>query len=73
MERPEIVTDDHLEWLDDLREEGSINMFGARPGLAGAFGLDKNESSEILRYWMEWDHRRNQPRFLRPVPSGLEK
>lgn len=31
MERPEGLTDDHLEYLDELRESGVTNMFGARP------------------------------------------
>jgi len=52
-QRPENVTDDHLEWLDDLRESGDTNMFGAGPYLAGAFGIDKKEARGIVGYWME--------------------
>ena len=51
--RPEIVTDRHLEYLDNLRKRGSINMFGAAVYLAGAFGLTKPECKEILLYWMD--------------------
>lgn len=40
-------------FLDQLRESGSINMFGAAPYLAEAFGLSKNEAREVLRQWME--------------------
>ena len=51
--RPDIVTDEHLEFLDDLREMGTINMFGARPNLIAEFGLPKKDAAEILTYWME--------------------
>lgn len=40
-------------FLDRLRESGSINMFGAAPYLAEAFGLSKREAREVLRQWME--------------------
>ena len=43
----------YKEFLDELRESGSVNMFGARPILAQRFGLDKNESGKILTQWME--------------------
>jgi hypothetical protein len=52
MERPEIVADEHLRFLDDLRASGAINMFGARPYIADTFGLDLSASQEILNYWM---------------------
>lgn len=29
MEKPEIVTEEHLEYLDDLRASGVTNMFAA--------------------------------------------
>mgnify|MGYP001611742202 CR=1 FL=1 len=51
--RPKIVADEHLEYLDELRESGETNMFGARPYLQNEFGLDKDEAKQILRYWME--------------------
>ena len=53
MDRPSIVTDEHLEYLDELRDSGDTNMFGARPYLAVEFGLSKNEAREILSYWMK--------------------
>ena len=52
MSRPENVTDDHLDYLDDLRESGVINMFGAGEYLEEEFSLDKEEAKEILLYWM---------------------
>lgn len=54
MARPNYVTDEHLEYLDELRESGITNMFGARPYLQRAFDmLDKKLAGKILTYWME--------------------
>lgn len=52
-ERPPLVTDEHLEYLDDLRDSGTVNMFGARPYLQEAFELDRGMASKILSYWTE--------------------
>lgn len=52
MDRPEIVTDDHLEYLDDLMESGKTNMFGAGVYLRGAFDVSKEDSLMILSYWI---------------------
>ena len=38
-------------FLDDLREGGSINMFGAPKVLQEAFGLSKAESFEVFTAW----------------------
>lgn len=46
------MTQEHKEFLDDLRESGETNMFGARPYLMAEFSLDKNEAKEILMQWM---------------------
>jgi len=52
MSRPENVTDDHLDYLDNLRESGVTNMFGAGEYLEEEFNLDRKEAKEILLYWM---------------------
>lgn len=52
MEKPEIVRDEHLEFLDRLRDSARTNMFGAGPYLVYAFGVSKKEAREILSYWM---------------------
>lgn len=53
MDRPTFVTDDHLEFLDDLRESGETNMYGARPYLMKEFSeFSKQEAAEVLKYWM---------------------
>lgn len=52
--RPEFVKDEHLEYLDELRESGDTNMFGARPYLMAEYlELTPKEASDILAYWMK--------------------
>lgn len=52
MEKPDFVTEDHLDFLDDLRESGETNMFGARPYLLEEFPeLSKQEAAEVMKYW----------------------
>lgn len=53
MERPSIATDEYLEYLDELRESGETNMFGAGIYLSKEFGLTQTESHEVLSYWMK--------------------
>lgn len=53
IERPSVVEDEHLAYLDKLRESGESNMYGARPYLQREFGLDKTTATAILTYWME--------------------
>jgi len=61
--RPEIVTDAMLVYLDDLRESGETNMYGAGPYLQAEFGLGREESHEALGYWMKTfaERRRSEP------------
>lgn len=54
IERPEFVTDAHLEYLDDLRESGVINMFGAADYVARQFPmLTRTQARQVLSYWMQ--------------------
>ena len=53
MEKPAIVTEEHLMYLDDLRESGVTNMFGAVPYIQGEFTLGEKDAKDILIYWME--------------------
>ena len=39
--------------LDDLRESGSINMFGAPRWLQDNFGLDKPTAQLVFKKWSE--------------------
>lgn len=52
--RPDFLTDEHLEYLDNLRESGVTNMFGARPYVARAFpDLTQEQAGKVLGYWMD--------------------
>jgi hypothetical protein len=51
--RPEIVKDEHLEYLDRLRESGVTNMYGAGPYIEQEFMLSREDAKEILMYWMK--------------------
>ena len=47
------MTKKQKKFLDELRESGDVNMFGARPYIMDEFGLDKHEAGEILTEWMK--------------------
>lgn len=52
MNRPDFVEDEHLEFLDKLRESGITNMWGAGPYIQDEFGIEEKPAREILAYWM---------------------
>ena len=41
-----------FEYLDELRDSGKTNMFGARPYVQQFFGLDKNTAGHYVTEWM---------------------
>jgi hypothetical protein len=43
----------HFAFLDDLRDSGVTNMFGARPYLMNEQGLDKETAGKVLSAWMK--------------------
>mgnify|MGYP003334694645 FL=1 len=47
------MSEQYTEFLDELRDSGVTNMYGAAPYLQEAFGLDKIEARMILIDWME--------------------
>ena len=53
VEYPDGLTEEHLDFLDLLRESGQTNMFGAGPYLTAEFGLDKREARKYLEFWMK--------------------
>jgi len=59
-QRPARCTEKHLEYLDELRESGVTNMFGARPYLQRRFSLEPKEAGAILAYWMRTFAERHQ-------------
>jgi uncharacterized protein YciI len=50
--KPECVSQEHLEYLNALRESGVVNMFGAGQYIQDEFGVDKKTARTILIYWM---------------------
>lgn len=42
----------YFGFLDDLRESGVTNMFGASPYLIEEFGVDRPTARRILTEWM---------------------
>ena len=51
--RPDNITYAHLEFLDELRDSGTTNMYGASEYIENEFVVSKKESRAILGYWME--------------------
>ena len=43
----------YFDYLDQLRESGITNMFGALPYLQEAFNLNRYEAKDILLEWMQ--------------------
>ena len=41
-----------LQYLNDLRDSGDTNMFGAAPYVEAHFGMDRREAREYTRLWM---------------------
>jgi len=42
-----------LEFLDNLRLSGAVNMFGAAPYLMDMYAMSKRDAKTVLIYWME--------------------
>jgi hypothetical protein len=53
IDRPECVTDKHMDYLDALRESGVTNMFGAPAYVVSEFGVSKEDARTITSYWMK--------------------
>ncbi len=53
MDKPAVMTDEHLVYLDELRVSGVVSMYGAGSHLRDDYPeLTKSESWAILGYWM---------------------
>ena len=50
---PDKILDGCLSFLDLLRSEGTVNMFGARSELEEFAGLGKKLTPMIHTYWMQ--------------------
>jgi aryl-alcohol dehydrogenase-like predicted oxidoreductase len=42
-----------FEYLDDLRESGAVNMFGASSYVAEDLGHDKRTARDLVSAWMK--------------------
>ena len=51
--RPTFLTEEHLTFLDDLRESGETNMYDATPWLIDKFDMTRKQGIEVLRYWIK--------------------
>ncbi len=48
------MTDEHKEFLEDLRDSGVTNMYGAAPYLQEEFPeLSRSEARDIVAEWMD--------------------
>jgi hypothetical protein len=47
------LTEEHKQFLIDLRDSGVTNMWGASPYLEREFGLTRKEASDILLQWIK--------------------
>jgi hypothetical protein len=63
MDKPAIVEEEHLDYLDGIRESGQVNMFGAAQYIAEAFGLSKKDSRTVLMFWMETFSERQEKKI----------
>ena len=59
-ERPEGLTDDHLYFLDLIRETSKVNMFGAAQYLIDEYDMDSATARKYLSYWMRTFGERHQ-------------
>ena len=57
---------DVFEYLDELRESGTTNMFGAGAYVESEFDVDRPQARELLMEWMKSE----RPRVARPLEEG---
>ncbi len=58
--KDDLWLEEYLQFLDDLREGASVNMFSAAPYLEIAFDLDRYYAENVLKYWMRTYGERHQ-------------
>jgi len=57
----EIDPKDYYEILDDLRESGEINMYGAPRWLEDNYGLSKKDARQVFKAWADSFTKRHPP------------
>lgn len=64
-----------FDYLDELRESGQTNMYGAGPYIEKEFQMEKAEAKEFLVKWMKTFSARHPSDSGRstqpPVPNGF--
>ena len=50
--KPTLMTEEHRIFLNELRESGETNMFGASPFLQDEFGFEPKDARLVLSEWM---------------------
>lgn len=50
--KPEGMTEEHFNYLDNLRESGVTNMWGAAAYLEEALDVPKQDAKKYLAHWM---------------------
>lgn len=45
--------EEYFEFLDDLRDSGECNMWGATPYIVREFGVSEKYAGEILVAWIK--------------------
>jgi len=67
------MTDENLEYfvyLDELRESGVTNMFGAAEYLEAEFGMDRKEARTVLQLWMnQFSSAKNPEQYTQRAES----
>ena len=48
-----------FRYLDELRESGVTNMYGASPSLIEEFDCTRGESQQLLKKWMDTFNERH--------------
>ena len=51
--KPDHFKDEHVAYLEELRDNGSINMMGAAIYLQKRFFLTEEQAKAILFYWFD--------------------
>lgn len=52
MEKTKTLDPQYKEFLDNLRDSGVTNMFGAASYIVDEFGVTKQEARAVLSQWM---------------------
>lgn len=47
------LSNSYKQFLDDLRESGETNMFGATAYIMEEFGLTRHAATEVVNTWMK--------------------